>query len=165
MCSSDLNQVFKNKMINDISRSDLQYLRESLKRKRQIVDRALDEIDNLLKNSGDEKLLVNGTLNILNEPEFKDLDKLRRILQLLEASDAFKDIIPANIGEEVDIVIGHENKIKDIKDLSLVYTGYKTSGDSGAIGLIGPVRMEYWKAAGTVEAVRSAIEKTLKSKN
>lgn len=159
------NQVFRNKMISDIRRSDLQYLRENLKRKRQIVDRALDEIDYLLKNTGDEKLLVSGTLNILNEPEFKDLDKLRRILQLLEASDAFKDVIPSNISEEVDIIIGHENKTEDTKDLSLVYTGYRTRGDSGTIGLIGPVRMEYWKAVGTVEAVRSAIEKTLKSKN
>ncbi|HNX29206.1 MAG TPA: heat-inducible transcriptional repressor HrcA [Syntrophomonadaceae bacterium] len=158
------NQVLKNKKINGINRSDLQYLRESLKQKRRIVDRALQEIDYLLKNNSDERLLVSGTLNILNEPEFKDLDKLRRILTLLEASDGFKDLIPSNMSEEVDITIGHENKTDDIKDLSLVYAGYKSFGEPGTIGLIGPVRMEYWKAAGTVEAVRSAIEKALKLK-
>ncbi|HPF43087.1 MAG TPA: heat-inducible transcriptional repressor HrcA [Syntrophomonadaceae bacterium] len=158
------NQVFKNKKISGINRSDLKYLRESLKLKRKIVDRALEEIDDLLKNTNDEKLLVSGTLNILNEPEFKDLDKLRRILRLLEASDAFKDIIPSNLSEEVDITIGHENKLEDIKDLSLVYAGYKSYGEPGAIGLLGPVRMEYWKAAGTVEAVCRAIEKRMKLK-
>ena len=158
------NQVFRNKRINEINRSDLQFLRENLKHKRRIVDLALEEIDYLLKNTSDERLLVSGTLNILNEPEFKDLDKLRRILTLLEASDAFKGVIPPSISEDVDITIGHENKIDDIKELSLVYAGYKSFGEHGTIGLIGPVRMEYWKAAGTVEAVRSAIEKAMNAK-
>lgn len=159
------NKVFKNKKIDEINRSDLQHLREGLKQKRRIVDQALEEIDNLLKNTGDEKLVVSGSLNILNEPEFKDLDKLRKILTLLEANEMFKDVIPAVIGEEVDITIGHENKIDDIKELSLVYAGYKSYGEPGAIGLIGPIRMEYWKAAGTVDAVRSAIEKVFKQRS
>lgn len=155
------NKVFRNKKISDINRTALQQLRAGLKQKRKLVDLALEEIDSLLKNTGNEKLVVSGTLNILNEPEFKNMDKLRRILSLLEASEVFKDIIPDIVSQEVDITIGHENKLDEIKELSLVFAGYKSAGETGAIGLLGPVRMEYWKAAGTVEAVRAAIEKVL----
>ena len=116
----------------------------------------------MLKNTGDEKLFLSGTLNILNEPEFKDLEKLRKILTLLEANEVLKGIIPDVTGDEVDITIGHENKLDDIKELSLVYAGYKSLGKTGAIGLLGHIRMEYWKAAGTVETVRAAIEEVFR---
>ncbi|NLB53597.1 MAG: heat-inducible transcription repressor HrcA [Syntrophomonadaceae bacterium] len=160
--SAVFNRVLKNKKISEINRTSLQQLREGLKHKRLLVDLALEEIDNLLKNTGDEKLFLSGTLNILNEPEFKDLEKLRKILTLLEANEVLKGIIPDVTGDEVDITIGHENKLDDIKELSLVYAGYKSLGETGAIGLLGPIRMEYWKAAGTVETVRAAIEEVFR---
>jgi heat-inducible transcriptional repressor len=64
----------------------------------------------------------------------------------------------------VDIRIGQENNIQDIKEMSLVYAGYRMSGDMGKIGLIGPVRMEYWKAVGTVESVKDIIEKIIRDR-
>lgn len=151
------NRIFASRRLNELRRSDLQQLREELHSRRQVIDRALDAIDLLLDNSHDERIVVSGVLNMLNEPEFKDLDKLRRFLSLLEEDGEFKTRIPQDIGESLDIRIGKENS-EDMQDMSLVMAGYKSFGELGKIGVIGPIRMEYWKAAGTVEAVQAIIK-------
>ncbi|HWQ74421.1 MAG TPA: heat-inducible transcriptional repressor HrcA [Syntrophomonas sp.] len=158
------NRVFQGKKLTEIKRSQLQMLREDLQRRRQVIDKALDAIDNLLEKSSGEKVLISGALNILNEPEFKDLYKLKRILTILEEDDLFKDILPEGISQDVDYRIGKENLSEDIREMSLVFTGYKTGGEMGRMGLIGPVRMEYWKAAGTLDSVRAFIEDLLKKR-
>lgn len=156
--------VFGGKKLNEIARSDLQIIRDDLMRRRQVIGQVIEVIDNLLEGSNEEKIIVSGALNILNEPEFKDLDKLKRMLTVLASDGYLKEVIPEDIGDEVDIKIGKENQNDEIKEMSLVFARYKVSGDMGKIGLIGPVRMEYWKAAGTVESVRDAIEKVIKDR-
>jgi heat-inducible transcriptional repressor len=151
------NKVFRGKQLSELQRGDLQMLRDELRSRRQVIDKSLEALDNLLDSPNDEKIVVNGTLNMLKEPEFKDLEKLRRILTLFEDVGPLKEVLPGNIKEGVDIRIGQENEDEDIKEMSLVYSGYRTGGEMGKIGLIGPVRMEYWKAAGTVESVRRII--------
>lgn len=158
------NQIFSGKKLNDIKRSDLQAIRDDLRRRRKVIDNALEAIDQLMKSSNEDKVMVSGTLNILNEPEFKDLEKLRRILAVFDEDGSLKSIVPEQVGESVDIRIGKENISEDIRELSLVFAGYKNFGEMGKIGVIGPVRMEYWKAAGTVEAVRNFIEHLLKQR-
>lgn len=157
-------RVFGGKKLIDMTRSELQIIRDDLKRRRKVIDQVLDVIDNLLTGYGEEKAVVSGALNILNEPEFKDLDKLKRILTVLAGDSNFREIIPDFIGDNVDIRIGKENRSEDIQEMSLVLAGYKISGDMGKIGLIGPIRMEYWKAAGTVELVRNLIEELLQDR-
>lgn len=159
------NRVFRGKKLEDMRRSDLQNIRDirdGLRARRKVIDIALEAIDSLLENSGEDRVVISGALNILNEPEFKDLEKLKSILRILETDGQLKEIIPDEIGEEVDIKIGRENPAEEIKEMSLVFAGYKTFGKMGRMGVIGPVRMEYWKAAGTVESVRTVIEDIIK---
>lgn len=158
------NRVFEGKRLRDLGRSDLKMLRNDLRRRRQIIDRTLDAIDLLLQNSGEDRVIISGVLNILNEPEFKDMEKLKKILTILEEDGMLLNIIPQDVGDEVLIRIGNENKADDIKEMSLVLAGYNTAGEMGRIGVIGPVRMEYWKAAGTVESLSKIVEDLIKDK-
>jgi len=160
--SKGFTRTLAGKKPGDIKRSDLSQLRDRLRQKRQIIDRVLDAIDSLLDNSVGEKVVVSGALNILNEPEFKDIEKIKRVLAILEEDERLRNIIPEQISEDVDIRIGKENEAEDIKEMSLVFAGYRTLGEMGKIGLIGPVRMEYWKAAGSVESVRTIVEDVIK---
>lgn len=152
------NRSFAYCKLGELTRSDLQRVRDELHNRRKVIDSALEAIDLLLEDSGEEKVIISGALNILNEPEFKDLEKLKRILHLFEEEVLFKNIVPAEVSDEVEIRIGQENMVEDLKEMSLVLAGYKSFGEMGKIGLIGPVRMEYWKAAGTLETVRKIIE-------
>ncbi|MBC7074957.1 MAG: heat-inducible transcription repressor HrcA [Syntrophomonadaceae bacterium] len=156
--SKVFNRVFQDKQLKEIRRSDLQILRDDLKYRKKLIEKVLEVIDSVCEDSGSEKVVISGMLNILNEPEFKDLEKLKRVLTLLKEDALLKNIIPEEIEEDVSIKIGRENKIEDIKEMSLVLAEYRTSGETGKLGVMGPIRMEYWKAAGTVESVRSIIE-------
>lgn len=156
--------VFKGRNLLDMGRTELQSIRDQVLRRRKIMDMVLDALHLLIEGSSDEKVIISGALNILNEPEFKDTDKIRKILSILAQDGALKEVIPEHIRDDVDIRIGKENNLQDIKEMSLVFAGYRMSGDMGKIGLIGPVRMEYWKAAGTVESVKEIIEKIIRDR-
>jgi len=155
------NKVLCEKKLEQISRSDLQFIRDELKSRRKFIDKALEAIDLLMENTNTERVFVNGALNILNEPEFKDLEKLKKILALLDEEMLIKAVVPNELGEDITIQIGQENRLEDIKDMSLVLSGYKTYGKMARFGIIGPIRMEYWKAAGVLESIRVVIEEAV----
>jgi len=158
------NRALSGKRLHEVKRSDLMVLRDEIRSRRQVIDKALEALDNLLDHSQDDRVVITGALNIIKEPEFKDLDKLRKVLTIFEEDGQLKEILPENISEEVGIRIGKENKLDDIKEMSLVFAGYKTAGEMGKLGVIGPVRMEYWKAAGTVESVSRIIDELLNNR-
>jgi heat-inducible transcriptional repressor len=154
-------RVLSGTRLEEMRRNELQALREELKNRRKVIDTVLEEVDIMMHGCRDESVIISGALNILNEPEFKDLDKLKRILTILEEDILLKRILPDTISEDVNITIGKENKAEDIKEMSLVVAGYNNFGEMGKIGVIGPVRMEYWKAAGTVESLRNILDQIL----
>lgn len=159
LISRAFTRVLTGKKLQEINRSELQDIRDHLNYRRKIIDSALDAIDFMMNESRDESVIINGALNILNEPEFKDLDKLKRILTILEEDLLLKSVIPEKTSSDIEITIGKENKAQDMQEMSIVVAGFKNFGEMGKIGVIGPVRMEYWKAAGTVESLKDILEK------
>ena len=157
-------RVLSGTKLEEIRRNELKALREELKNRRKVIDSVLEAVEIMMQGCRDESVVISGALNILNEPEFKDLDKLKRILTILEEDVLLKQILPDTVSEEVNITIGNENKAEDIKEMSLVVAGYNNFGEMGKIGVIGPVRMEYWKAAGTVESLRNILDQVLNKK-
>ncbi len=157
-------RVLSGTRLEEMRRNELKALREDLKNRRKVIDKVLEAVDVMMQGSRDESVVISGALNILNEPEFKDMDKLKRILTILEEDILLKQIIPEKISEDVNITIGKENKAEDIQEMSLVVAGYNNFGEMGKIGVIGPVRMEYWKAAGTVESLRNILDQLLSKK-
>ena len=104
---------------------------------------------------GKAKLTLGGASNILNFPEYSDVEKARCFLSVLET----KDKIIANQGEMAFTVrIGPETGIPELEDCSLVTATYRLSDNThGTIGVIGPTRMQY----GRVLSVLSAMGKQL----
>lgn len=164
MIGEAFSNILRGKKMIDMSRTELQGLRDDLTNRRKVIDLALEALENLLENSSEDIVVVSGVLNIFKEPEFKDIDKLKKILTLLKEEDLIRDLIPDFSGEDVNISIGKENKFEDIQEMSLVSASYKTLGEAGKIGLLGPVRMEYWKAAGTIDSVKDIIEEVIREK-
>ena len=158
------NAIFRGRRMAELKRSDLQELKSNLRQRKQMIDQTLEMIEQLMRGNDGEKLMVSGALNILKEPEFKDMEKLHRILMILEEGELLRGLIPVELKEDdIDIRIGTENQSEDIQEMSMVLGSWKTADELGRIGLLGPVRMEYWKAAGTVETVRDILNELLKT--
>ena len=162
----DLSRLFtqnlKGTHFDSIGRTMLSSLRRELLHRRQFIERVLEAIEMTMNNEENERVFINGALNIVNQPEFKDFEKLRKLLVALEEHELIKSMVSETGPREVKIKIGTENEVEEIKELSVVFTTYVVDGnEKGRIGLIGPVRMEYWKASASVEKVRDILQEVI----
>ncbi|MCM1371247.1 MAG: heat-inducible transcriptional repressor HrcA [Clostridium sp.] len=82
---------------------------------------------------------MNGTKNILMQPEFDNTDKIREIIRKFDDKEIINNIEEDSSG--INIYIGSENDIDS--DLTVIKTKYNNNGEEGTIALIGPKRMEY----------------------
>jgi len=100
-----------------------------------------------------------GMRELLNEPEFQELDEVCRLAETLDYVDEmFKQINKKIDDEEVKIFIGKENPIDKISSCSMIVAPYKTkSGETGILALIGPKRMEYARNKSLIEYIKSVI--------
>jgi heat-inducible transcriptional repressor len=102
-----------------------------------------------------EEVFSDGLLNVMQAPEFAQSDKLRRVFSALENRAYLGDLI-ANLsqGDDVRVFIGHENVPEEMRDVSLVLAPYGRRGRAvGVVGVLGPTRMSYPQAIGTVRFV------------
>ena len=115
------------------------------------VTRALHEFD----AAAIEELFSDGLLNVMAAPEFAQSEKLRRVFAALEDRAFLAQLIGGVAGSgRIRIYIGSENPAEEMADVSLVLAPYGRPGRAvGVIGVLGPTRMAYPQAIGTVRFV------------
>jgi heat-inducible transcriptional repressor len=102
-----------------------------------------------------EEVFSDGLLNVMEAPEFAQSDKLRRVFSALENRVYLGQLVGSVAGAgRVQVFIGHENQPLDMRDVSLVLAPYGRPGRAvGVVGVLGPTRMSYSQAIGTVRFV------------
>lgn len=96
-----------------------------------------------------------GRTNMLKQPEFSEVDKIKNIMEKLEDYEIVKKIESDEDG--VNIYIGEENEFDD--DVTVIKTSYRANGEEGTIAIIGPTRMEYDKVVTLLNFLKSQIER------
>ncbi len=130
---------------------------------------ANDRVDALARRVGDrvvkvvreydaeaiEEVFSDGLLNVMEAPEFAQSDKLRRVFNALENRAYLGQLVGSVAGSgSVQVFIGHENQPLEMRDVSLVLAPYGRPGRAiGVVGVLGPTRMSYSQAIGTVRFV------------
>lgn len=96
---------------------------------------------------------VGGLRNLLDQPEFADQEMMRSVVQGVEDGTLVEAVVAeAPEGAVVEVVIGHEHAGDMLRPLSVVICQYGIPGQmSGAVGAVGPTRMEYTR---TISGVR-----------
>ena len=128
----------------------------------------MDVIEDALTVEYERKLYVSGTLNIMNQPEFRDVEKVRQVLSLLEEQRILEELmLGADDGEPraISIRIGTENQNENLAACSLVTATYHINGMMmGRIGLLGPTRMDYSRNIGLLDFVGQFLTAGLSDK-
>lgn len=105
----------------------------------------LNVIDDALKQGDEHRVFMSGATNMLIQPEFKDVDKVKSILDMLEETPTVMKLF-SSLPQGIQVRIGSENDNKAIEDCSLITATYALDGNVlGTIGILGPTRMEYEK--------------------
>jgi heat-inducible transcriptional repressor len=102
-----------------------------------------------------EEVFSDGLLNVMGAPEFAHSDKLRRVFTALENRAYLGELVGtvARSGA-VKVFIGRENEPPDMREVALVLAPYgRRDRAVGVVGVLGPTRLAYPEAIGTVRFV------------
>ena len=105
------------------------------------------------------EVYVEGTTNIFNYPEFRDVSKAREFMNVLdEKSSLFKIMTSRTEPGEITVRIGSENDMSVIRDCTLITANYNLPDNfKGSIGIIGPTRMEYPRVISLLKYVKKLM--------
>lgn len=130
---------------------------------RQFVESLLDAVRTNAQGQSAKEVVLGGAQNIFNHPEYRDVDKAKNFLQLLETREPLFELLSQATDMEFTIRIGKENDIDELKDMSVVTATYKVGGRSlGSFGVIGPTRMNYARVLSVLNFVGSSMNEILK---
>ncbi|TSB46775.1 heat-inducible transcriptional repressor HrcA [Alkalicoccobacillus porphyridii] len=126
-------------------------------------DSLLESLQISLSIERSHKVFYSGKTNILNQPEFRDLDKVRLLYNFLEEDQTIHKLLSTQ-SSGLQVKIGHENKLEAFDDCSMITADYSV-GDQhvGTIGIIGPTRMEYQRVINVVDYLSKDLTKLLTS--
>lgn len=163
--SQVMNAKLQGLSLEHIKLTLIKEIYSELSKHRNIFDAAMDLVQETLNLNQDEKVYLAGTLNILNQPEFSDINKVKTLLSLLEQDKVLKNILcdMTTANEGIAVTIGGENKVEGLHGCSTVTATYEVDGRViGSVGIIGPTRMDYEKAISIVEFMTQHLSKMMK---
>lgn len=153
--SDVLNEQLRGQPVETLSRAAISSLNQELRRYGALLEQTLQFLGQNLEPGEKQRLYLGGTTNMLNQPEFRDVDKVRSLLTLLENDQVVSEVLAS--GETTDapiIQIGEEIKVRELADCSVVSATYRLGDEViGRVGVIGPKRMEYGRVVGLMNAV------------
>jgi heat-inducible transcriptional repressor len=106
-----------------------------------------------------DDLFSDGLLNVMAAPEFDRSEKVRQVFAALENRAYLGSLVEAVArAGDLQVFIGHENRPREMQEVSLVLAPYGLSGEAvGVVGVLGPTRMPYPQAIASVEFVSSLM--------
>ena len=162
-----LNAVAEGRTLSDLS----SVVSHEIVARRQEVDKlAAELVENGLAtwvNKGDdaERLIVRGRGNLIAEDGTEiDLDRIRSLFDDLERKRDIAEFLElTEAGEGVRIFIGSENKLFSLSGSSLVVSPYMNADRKiiGAVGVIGPTRLNYGRIVPIVDYTAQLVGKLL----
>lgn len=107
---------------------------------------------------------IEGTFRVFDQPEFRDLAKMRSLLQAFDDKDEFLQVLVRDMGHEgIHVHIGRENAFGELQDVSLVVKDCYFGGiPIGGVAVVGPTRMRYPKVVSVVDFVADTVTDRVK---
>lgn len=147
---SDLEKMVNilNEKLTGVPMSELhnKLYKEIVKVLRQYVhnyDNVMRMLDGTFQFPLSERIYFGGKTNMLSQPEFHDIHKVRSLLTMIENEEEFYDILrDKQVG--IQVKIGRENASVAMEDCSLISATYSVGDEQlGTIAILGPTRMQY----------------------
>lgn len=157
--AQDFTREFRGVTIEELKNRILDPLQGDINRYQELWQLAAKWV--VGHDGDDDKVSLAGPLSILNYPEFRDVDKVRRVLGFLDKETAI-ELASRSYSEGVQVVIGAESSFDDIQDCSMVTATYRLGGSVvGHLMVLGPRRMHYNRVMSIVEAVSEELTRVM----
>jgi heat-inducible transcriptional repressor len=148
--------VLKEKILEDVRRDREDY--------RRLLRSVKDALDTLVDTKDRREVYIEGASKIIGVPEFTDIGRLKELFQTLERKEKLLRLLDNCMRKEgINVVIGTETEIREMRDMSIVTSTFRISEKSyGVLGVIGPIRMNYAKVIPVVEYTANTVTEILR---
>ena len=160
--SSLLNHKLRGMNLKDIKSSIIREIRTEMVFQDEFFNEAIKILIKSITAHSQERVFLDGTTKILEQPEFANVIKFKPLLKVLEEEENLYRLLINNLQRGAKVKIGSENEGFGIQDCSVVTAGYEIFGRTvGVIGVLGPTRMEYGKVLPIVEYTAGILSELL----
>ena len=150
-----LNDKFKGQLLTDVTPEFLSLVDTTKNDMFIMMDPVISAIMESAREACKAEIKMDGQTNLLTIPEL-DLKNVLSILSFLDSRENVLDLMLSG-SKGVKVFIGEESEFPELEDSSVIVTRYKVGDRSGAIGVIGPTRMDYAKLVTRIEYIASVI--------
>ena len=127
----------------------------------QVIQGIAELAAQMARQSATDTVTVGGSHNILNYPEYSDVEKARAFLSVLEEKEKLMALL-SGPEEAFSVRIGPETGMPEMADCSVVTASYQVGrGHHGYVGVIGPTRMPYGNVLSALSAIGGALSELL----
>jgi heat-inducible transcriptional repressor len=161
--SEFLNSQLAGLSANDIDEARMLLLYNAMGQYKNFLKTVLDFVLDCLHQDASE-VYIGGASNILNHPEFCDIERAREFLNFIDNRENATKVLSLSSpdSDDIKVVIGNETGLEEMKNTSIILANYHAGGKlRGKIGVIGPTRMNYARIVSSLETVNKKLETIL----
>lgn len=147
--------------VSDITLDIIMSVKILFTESKTLIDEIMEFISEVAGDDG-QSLAVDGSANLLNFPEYSDVEKAKKLLNFMHDKNNIRSLATIPLEENgISVFIGHENPFEEFNDCSMAVLSYNISGKAGRIALVGPKRMDYSKAVSMLEYIKDELNTSL----
>lgn len=154
-----LEEVIKGLPLTDLPSEYMGYI--------SLLQKVLNALSQMAASLMNRRIYLEGTGQLLRQPEFHDVQRLEMLLNALEQHGALLQMLCRATHKDnktLHIVIGSENEWEPLQSCAIVTTTYQVAGEAvGYLGILGPTRMQYWRASAALQRMAQNLSNILTS--
>lgn len=168
-----VDELENNKSITDLDLTEKDEIKSNLSKiannKGQLIKQAITILSDVTSNASiailENELYYSGLSELVNIPEFRDLNNLKNMLSLLEDYYTLSEILnKGNPDDDINILIGEETNTEIFSEYSIIFSEIRVDGTKkGYIAIIGPTRMRYDTIISSLTYISSLVRNLIKN--
>ena len=167
---TNLTDALNNRLVglsaNQITLPIIMELEADMGTESDLVSPVIKVVYDLLSEMDRGEMKVSGINHLLQYPEYSDVSQFQELLGALENKEDILNLVSQSNPEDkdVNVLIGSESRVQVMNNSALVFKPIVKDGVTlGAIGVLGPRRMDYAKVLATLEGLSGNIENLIQS--
>lgn len=160
-----LNENLAGLTVSEINFKNIMKVHGAVGGSMEILSAVLELVHDAVSEIDKKQIFVEGLSNIFSFPEYSNIDKVKEIFSAMENLENLTKIISYLNVDGIKVMIGDEIPVPELKNNSVILSPYRVSEKlKGAIGVIGPARMDYAKVISVLEYFAKQLSDVLNEK-
>ncbi len=163
--STALNTYLTGLCADEITLTSVINLERAMGADPMLVNATIKAIYETMSELDGGELHYSGLNHLLQYPEYSDVNKFGEIINTFEEKNEILDLVSGGNDKDINVLIGSENSVNVMKDSAIVFKQIKKDGKTiGAIGVVGPRRMDYARVLATLNELSENIVDLIEDK-